>query len=155
MKTRDQTISPGFETPRTTVGEKHRRLAVPVRVLPATKMSWRGSATDQENPDIIVHRARPVDVAPANVVQRIFNRLPHRLVDSMGHQSIQSSTLIDFVEMWNCGPFVKHSLSISAFDRWPISVVQHSFDQIARRQHWYWIPIQSQRKSSAMRTAAM
>ena len=40
-----------------------------------------------------------VDVAPAQVVQRVLDRLAHALVDAVGHQAVEAGALVDFVEV--------------------------------------------------------
>ena len=38
-------------------------------------------------------------IAPADIVQRRFHRLAHRLVNPAGHQRIEPGALIDLIEM--------------------------------------------------------
>ncbi len=68
-------------------------------MLPAAEMGRRGRAADQKDPDIIAHRARTVPVAPAEVVQRVFDRLAERLVDAVGQQRVEAGAFVDFVEV--------------------------------------------------------
>ena len=137
-KIRDQTISPGLEMPLSDAAaqaEVHRRLPFAGGAGPAAdEMGRRNRAADQEHPDVVLHRARLVPVAPADVVQGVFDRLAHRLVDAVGHQAVQAGALVDFVEMQHRLALEEDSLAVAAFDRRAVGVVERAFDQIAGRQ---------------------
>ena len=80
--------------------EVHRRLPLAGGAAPAAdEVGRRGRAADQEHPDVVLDRARAVPVAPADVVQRVFDRLAHRLVDAVGHQAVEAGALVHLVEV--------------------------------------------------------
>ena len=67
-------------------------------------------------------------------MQRVFDRLAHRLVDAVGHQAVEAGAFVDFVEMDDRLAFEQHPLAVAALDRRTVGVVQHAFDQVAGRQ---------------------
>ncbi len=99
-------------------------------------MKWAGGdgAADQQHPDVVRHRARLVEIAPAQIVQRVLDRLAHGLVDAIGHQPVQPRTFVDLVEMRQRLAVVQHTAAVAAADRRPVGVVQRAFDQVAGRQ---------------------
>ena len=44
-------------------------------------------------------RAAPVEVAPAQVVQRVLDRLAQGAVHAVGQQAVEARALVDLVEM--------------------------------------------------------
>ena len=65
----------------------------------AHEMRRRGGAADEEHPHIFAHRARSIPVAPANVVQRGFHRLPRGPLHAIREQRIEPRAFIHFVEV--------------------------------------------------------
>src|SRR5439155_14194829 len=85
---------------RTAQSEVHRRLAFAGRAGPAVgELARRDAAADLEDPDVFVRRPRRVAVAPAQVVQRVLDRLAERLVHPKRHQAVQARALVDLVEV--------------------------------------------------------
>ena len=97
-------------------------------------MRRRRAAADEKDPDVITDGAAAVDVAPAQIVQRVFHRLAHRLMNAIGHQSVQPGAFIHFVEMRQRLAFVQHAAAVAAVDRRAIGIVQRSLDQVGCRQ---------------------
>ena len=82
------------------VGEVHRRLAEAFGAGPAAdEVRGRRGAADLEDPDVVLRRAGAVGVAPADVVQRGFDRLAGRLLDAVGDPGVEAGALVDFVEV--------------------------------------------------------
>ena len=80
----------------------------------ADEVGRRRRTADQEHPDVVLHRARSVPIAPAEVVQRVFDRLAHRLVDAIGHQAVEPGAFVDFVEVRQRLAVVQHALAVAA-----------------------------------------
>ncbi len=57
---------------------------------PPAKWAGGGAAADQEHPDVVGRGAAAVGVAPAQVVQRVLDRLAHGPVDAVGQQAVQA-----------------------------------------------------------------
>ena len=67
-------------------------------------------------------------------MKRVFHGLAHRRVDSIGHQRVQTGTLIDLVEVRNCFALEECAFACSIFYGWSIPVIERSLDQIAGGQ---------------------
>ena len=115
--------------------EIHGRLTETFRAFPAVnEMRGRRAAADLEHPDVFLRRARLVPIAPTHIVQRVFDGLLERFVDSLREQGIKAGALVRFVEMRHGFAFEQNALAIAGFHGRTIAVVQRALREIARGQ---------------------
>ena len=89
-----------------------RSLAAPVQ--PPMKCAGGAEPLIKKHPHVVVDRAGAIPIAPAQIVQRVFDRLAHRLVNAIGHQPVEPGALVDFVEVRQRLAFVQHALAVAA-----------------------------------------
>ena len=95
-------------------------------------MGRRCRATDQKDPHVFVGRPGRVEITPPEIVQCILDRLPHRFVNAIGHQSIEAGTFIDLIKVWNGFSTKENAFSVTTFDRWTRRIIQSAFNEITR-----------------------
>ena len=100
----------------------------------ARKMRRRSGAADEEHPHVFAHRAGLIPVAPANVVQRGFHRLPRGPLHAIREQRIQPRAFIHFIEVHQRLAFEQNSPAVSASNGRTVGIVKRPFDQVACRQ---------------------
>ena len=100
---RDHTITPGLATPDNVLPPSrkiHLGLAIALGAgIAAHVMRGRRGAGDLEHPDEAVFGPGPVDIAPAQIVQRVLRRLAEGAVHLVGQQAVNAGAFVDLVEM--------------------------------------------------------
>ena len=115
--------------------EIHRRLAKTLGPLPALHEVRRGCASrDLEHPHPVVGRSRLVPVTPADVVERVLDRLAERRMDPLGEQAVEPRALVHLVEVHERLALEQHPRRAFGRDRRPLRIVEHPFHEIARRE---------------------
>ena len=105
----------------------------PSRAFPAAdEVRGRRRAADQEHPDVVVRPIR--SLAPAQVVQRVLDRLAERRVNAMRQQPVEARALVDFVEVRQRLAVEQHALAVARSHRRAVAVVERALDQVAGRQ---------------------
>ena len=98
------------------------------------EMCWRCCARDEEDPDICVEhsaaRISAVVPSPAKVVQCVFWFPAKPLPEFICHQSVESRTFVDFIEVRQRFSLKKFLARLCVKDRRPISIVQQSLSKI-------------------------
>ena len=97
-------------------------------------MCWRRCARDEEDPDICVEHSAAgfsaVVPSPAKVVQCVFWFPAKPLPEFICHQSVESRTFVNLVEVWQRFSLEKFLARLCVKDRRPISIVQQSLSKI-------------------------
>ncbi len=93
-------------------------------------MGWGCGAADEEDPDVVANGFGLVPVAPAEIVQRVFDRLAHRLVQAISEQAVQPRALIHFVEVRQRLTFVQNAAAVATGNGGAVGVVERSFHKV-------------------------
>lgn len=113
-----------------TLREIHRGLTVTVAAFPSIDMVLdRSGTTDEEDPDILVCCAGLVPIAPTQVVQGGFGWLLECGVHALGHEGVDTTALVHFVEVW-VGLAFEDDLAGCVLDRRTVCAVEHTFDEV-------------------------
>ena len=115
--------------------EVHGRLPEALGPTPAADEVGGGRAAGNlEDPDPLVGGARLIPVSPADVVQGVLGGLAEFLVHALRDQAVEARALVDFVEVHEWAALEEHAAGPGGGDGRAPRVVEHSLDEVARRQ---------------------
>src|SRR5690606_37682023 len=110
--------------------EIHAGLAQRVGAGPAADVvRGRGAAGDEEHPDVVVGGAALVPIAPAQVMERVFDGLAEGLVNAVGEEAVEAGAFVHFVEVRD-GFAGADDFALGVFDGRTVAVVERAFDEV-------------------------